>query len=65
MALHPSIATQHRYLINMSLLTLVGVIMLAFWGAGSFLWEAPGIIHLFLSLGVFLIVLGIIKKPAR
>lgn len=49
----------------MDLLTFTGIAMLALWGAGTFLWEAPGIIHLFLSLGVFFIVLGAVKKAER
>jgi hypothetical protein len=49
----------------MDLLTIAGVVMLAFWAAGTFLWEAPGVIHLFLSLGVFLIALGAVKRSER
>ncbi len=49
----------------MDLLTIVGVVMLAFWAAGTFLWEAPGAIHLLLSLGVFLIALGAVKRAER
>ncbi len=49
----------------MDLLTIVGVVMLALWAAGTFAFEAPGIIHLFLSLGVMLIVLGAVKRSER
>lgn len=49
----------------MELLTFVGLAMLALWAAGTFAFEAPGIIHLFLSLGVFFIVLGAVKRAER
>jgi hypothetical protein len=49
----------------MDILTITGVVMLIFWAAGSFAYEAPGIIHLFLSLGVMLIVLGAVKRSER
>ncbi|MBX3133818.1 MAG: hypothetical protein KF689_10595 [Gemmatimonadaceae bacterium] len=49
----------------MDLLTLSGLAMLALWAAGTFAFEAPGLIHLFLSLGVFFIVLGAVKKAER
>lgn len=49
----------------MDLLTFTGIAMLVLWGAGTFLWEAPGFIHLFLSLGVFFIVLGAVKRAER
>lgn len=49
----------------MDTLTITGVIMLVFWAAGTFAFEAPGIIHLFLSLGVMLIVLGAVKRAER
>lgn len=49
----------------MDILTITGVVMLVFWAAGTFAFEAPGIIHLFLSLGVMLIVLGAVQRSAR
>ncbi len=49
----------------MDLLTIIGGVMLAFWAIGTFFLEAPGIIHLFLSLGVFLVVLGVVKRAER
>ena len=49
----------------MDLLTITGAVMLVFWAAGTFAFEAPGIIHLFLSLGVMLIVLGAVKRSER
>lgn len=49
----------------MDILTITGAIMLVFWAAGTFAFEAPGIIHVFLSLGVMLIVLGAVKRAER
>ena len=49
----------------MDLLTIAGLAMLVLWAAGTFLFEAPGIIHLFLTLGVFFIVLGAVKRAER
>lgn len=49
----------------MDLLTVIGVVMLLLWGAGAFLFEAPGIIHLFLTLGVLFILLGAVKRSER
>lgn len=46
----------------MDLLTISGIAMLALWAGGTFLWEAPGFIHLFLTLGVLFIVLGAVKR---
>jgi hypothetical protein len=46
----------------MDMLTMVGAGMLALWAAGAFFLEAPGFIHLFLTLGVFLIILGAVKR---
>jgi hypothetical protein len=49
----------------MDLLTIAGLAMLVFWAAGAFAFDAPGIIHLFLSLGVFLLILGAVKRSER
>jgi hypothetical protein len=49
----------------MELLTIAGLAMLALWAAGTFFFEAPGIIHLFLTLGVFFVVLGTMKKSEK
>ena len=46
----------------MDLLTLVGVVMLVFWAIATFALDAPGVIHAFLTLGVFLVVLGAVKR---
>ncbi len=49
----------------MDLLTIIGVAMLAFWAAGTFAFGAPGIIHLFLTLGVFFVIFGAVQRAAR
>ena len=49
----------------MDRLTLAGIAMLALWALGTFAYQAPGIIHLLLTLGVFFIVLGAIKRSER
>jgi hypothetical protein len=49
----------------MDLLTITGIAMLIAWAAGAFVFEAPGIIHLFLTLGVCFIFLGAIKRAER
>lgn len=46
-------------------LTLAGLAMLVLWAAGTFFFEAPGLIHLLLTLGVFFLVLGAIKRSER
>ena len=49
----------------MDLLTLAGLAMLVVWGIGTFALEAPGVIHLLLTLGVFFIVLSAVKRAER
>ncbi len=49
----------------MDMLTIAGVTMLVLWAAGAFAFEAPGFIHLFLTLGVFFIILGAVKRGER
>ena len=49
----------------MDTLTLVGLAMLVVWGIGTFALEAPGLIHLLLTLGVFFIVFGAVKRAER
>lgn len=46
----------------MDLLTIAGLAMLALWAAGTFMFEAPGIIHLLLTLGVFFLIFGAVKR---
>lgn len=49
----------------MDLLTIAGLAMLALWAAGTFAFDAPGIIHLFLTLGIFFLVFGAVKRAER
>ena len=41
---------------------LAGVAMLVVWAIGTFAFEAPGWIHLLLSVGVFLIIYRIVVR---
>ena len=41
---------------------LVGVGMLIVWAIGTFAFEAPGWIHLLLSVGAFLIIWSIVVR---
>lgn len=50
---------------GMDLLTASGIAMLGLWILGTFVFEGPGLIHLFLTLGVMFIVLGAAKKSER
>lgn len=50
---------------GMDLLTASGIAMLGLWILGTFVFEGPGLIHLFLTLGVMFIVLGAVKKSER
>jgi len=47
--------------------TLAAVALLALWAAGTFLFDAPGWIHLLLSVGISLWVYGIVSgsEPAK
>jgi hypothetical protein len=40
----------------MDLGLLIAIVMLIVWGIGTFALEAPGWIHLLLSVGVFLLI---------
>ena len=62
-----SITVRRRscYVSGMDLLTITGLAMLGLWILGTFVFEDPGLIHLLLSLGVMLIVLGAVKKAER
>ena len=41
---------------------IAGVGMLVVWAVGTFAFEAPGWIHLLLSVGVFLIIFRIVVR---
>ena len=40
----------------------VAIIMLVFWAVATFGFDGPGWVHLFLSLGVFLLIWGITER---
>jgi hypothetical protein len=41
---------------------IAGIAMLVLWAIGTFVYEAPGWIHLLLSVGVFLIIYRIVVR---
>lgn len=49
----------------MDLLTIAGIAMLALWGVAVLLFDAPGIIHALLTVGVYLVVLARVRASAR
>lgn len=49
----------------MDILSLAGLVMLVLWALGHYVLEAPGFIHGLLTLGVFLLVFGAIKRSER
>ena len=46
----------------MDIWTIVGVAMLLVWGIATFMFDAPGWIHLLLTAGVFLIIYRIVVR---
>jgi hypothetical protein len=46
----------------MDLGIIVAVAMLALWAVGTFVFEAPGYIHLLLTAGVFLLIWRIVVR---
>lgn len=51
-----------------SLAVPIGLVMLVAWGVATFVYEAPGWVHLLLTAGVFLVIYGIVVRgtpPAR
>ena len=49
----------------MDLLTIAGIAMLVLWAAGTFAFDAPGLIHGLLTIGVFCLVLAAVKRSAK
>jgi Family of unknown function (DUF5670) len=43
--------------------TVTAVALLVLWAVGTFLFDAPGWIHLLLTLGVAFWVYGIVSRP--
>ena len=46
----------------MDLGILVALVMLVVWAIGTFVYEAPGWIHLLLSVGMFLLIYRIVVR---
>jgi len=46
----------------MDLGILVALVMLIVWAIGTFVYEAPGWIHLLLSVGMFLLIYRIVVR---
>lgn len=46
----------------MDLGIIAGIAMLVVWAIGTFMYEAPGWIHLLLSVGVFVIIYRIVLR---
>jgi hypothetical protein len=44
---------------------LVAVAMLVVWAIGTFMYEAPGWLHLLLTVGVFLLLYRIVVRGTR
>lgn len=42
----------------------IAIIMLVLWSVGTFYFEAPGWFHGLLTAGIFLLIWGIIARPA-
>lgn len=40
----------------------VAILMLVFWAIVTFAFDGPGWIHIFLSLGVFLLIWGVVER---
>jgi hypothetical protein len=46
----------------MDVAIIAGVVMLIGWAIATFVFNAPGFVHLFLTLGVSLIIWRIVKR---
>jgi hypothetical protein len=46
----------------MDLGIIAGIVMLVAWAIATFMFEAPGFVHLFLTVGVTLIIWRIVKR---
>ena len=46
----------------MDLGIVTGIVMLIVWAVGTFAFEAPGWLHLLLTIGVFLIIYRIVIR---
>ena len=46
----------------MDLGIITAVVMLVLWGVGTVAFEAPGWLHILLTVGVFLLIRGIVVR---
>ena len=44
---------------------ITAIVMLIVWAVGTFAFDAPGWLHLFLSVGVFLLVYRIVVRGTQ
>jgi hypothetical protein len=44
---------------------IAALAMLVVWGVGTFAFDAPGWIHLLLTVGVFLLIWRIVQRDTR
>ena len=51
---------QERYIEKFAI--PVGVVMLVGWAVATFAFEGPGWVHLFLTLGIFGVIWGIVAR---
>jgi hypothetical protein len=46
----------------MDLISLAAIVMLVIWGVATFAYNAPGYVHLLLTVGVFLLIWRIVVR---
>lgn len=46
----------------MSPTTVIGLLLLLFWGAVTLGTDAPGLVHLLLTAGVYLVIHGLVTR---
>ena len=55
----------HQRSIEMDIGIVAAIAMLVVWAFGSFVFEAPGWIHLLLTAGVFLLIWRIVVRTGK
>lgn len=57
------------HICSMDIGIIAAIVMLVVWAVGTFVYEAPGYIHLLLTLGVFLLIWRVVvlgrNKPRQ
>jgi hypothetical protein len=51
--------------LTVDLLTIAGIAMLALWAAGTYAFEAPGLIHGLLTGGICCLLLAAVRRSAK